>query len=157
MYILMPTNYSGDVLCEMRFYVPNNELDNMEEKKDEDKDKNKKKKKNDMNDGEEGNDSEEDEDEEGPEITPAKVLNDKIVKAANIGEFAGEVIASLAELPMIIPRGKYSLDLYSTFVKLHGRTHDYKVLYKDINKGFLLPKPDGVHMVYVLHLKTPLR
>lgn len=58
---------------------------------------------------------------------------------------------------MIIPRGKYSFDLYSTFAKLHGRTNDYKILYKDINKGFLLPKPDGIHMCYVLNLKTPLR
>ena len=58
---------------------------------------------------------------------------------------------------MIIPRGKYSFDLYKTFAKLHGRTNDYKILYKDINKGFLLPKPDGIHMAYVLHLKVPLR
>ena len=79
------------------------------------------------------------------------------MKAAGIGEFAGEVIASLKELPMIIPRGKYSFDLYADFAKLHGRTNDYKILYKDINKGFLLPKPDGVHMAYVLHLKVPLR
>jgi structure-specific recognition protein 1 len=106
-------------------------------------------------DDEEEEDEEDDDDEE--EITPAKVLNDKIVKAAGIGEFAGEVIATLPELPMIIPRGKYTLDLFATFAKMHGRTHDYKILYKDINKGFLLPKPDGVHMAYVLHLKTPLR
>jgi len=74
-----------------------------------------------------------------------------------IGEFAGEVIAQLSELNLLIPRGKYSLDLYTTFLKLHGRTHDYKIMYKDINKGFLLPKPDGVYMAYVIHLKSPLR
>ena len=135
----------------MRFYVPNNELENI---KEEEKKKDKKKKEKDE-EKEEGEESEDEEDE--VEITPAKVLNDKIVKAAGLGEFAGEMIASLADLPMIIPRGKYSLDLYATFAKLHGRTHDYKILYKDINKGFLLPKPDGIHMAYVLHLKNPLR
>jgi structure-specific recognition protein 1 len=90
-------------------------------------------------------------------ITPAKLLNDKIIKLAGIGEFAGEVIASLSDLFMIIPRGKYTLDLYSTFAKLHGKTHDYKLNYKDINKAFLLPKPDEIHMTYVIQLKTPLR
>lgn len=30
-------------------------------------------------------------------------------------------------------------------------------MYKDINKAFLLPKPDGVHMIYVISLKSPLR
>jgi structure-specific recognition protein 1 len=142
----------------MRFYVPSSELDSVEDKKKkEDSKKPKKSQEESKAQSKEDGEDSEDDDEEDQEITPAKVLNDKIVKAAGIGEFAGEVIASLVELPMIIPRGKYTLDLYSTFAKLHGRTHDYKILYKDINKGFLLPKPDGVHMAYVLHLRTPLR
>ena len=85
------------------------------------------------------------------------MFNEKIIKAAGIGKFAGEVIASLQKLNMVIPRGKYSFHLYSTFAKLHGKSNDYKIQYKDISKGFLLPKPDGKHMFYVLHLKTPLR
>jgi len=66
------------------------------------------------------------------------------------------MITTLPELPMIIPRGKYSFDFYSTFVKLHGRTNDFKILYKDIIKCYLLPKPDGIHMAYLLQLKKPL-
>lgn len=115
----------------MRFYVPTSELDNLEEP---DKKEEKKKEKKEKKDKPETSDVDEEDEESDnePEITPAKVLNDKIVKAAGLGEFAGDVIASLPDLPMIIPRGKYSLDFYSTFLKLHGRTHDYKILYKDI-------------------------
>lgn len=40
---------------------------------------------------------------------------------------------------------------------MHGKTNDYKIMYKDINKIFMLQKPDGVHMVYLLHLDQPLR
>lgn len=58
---------------------------------------------------------------------------------------------------MLIPRGKITLDFYSSFAKLHGKTHDYKINYKDIRKIFLLAKPDGVHMVYLIHLDEPLR
>lgn len=58
---------------------------------------------------------------------------------------------------MLIPRGNYSLDFYSNFAKLHGKTHDYKIMFKDINKIFLLMKPDGVHMVCLLQLDQPLR
>jgi structure-specific recognition protein 1 len=47
--------------------------------------------------------------------------------------------------------------MYDNFLKLHGRTHDYKIMYKDISKAFLLPKTDGVHMAYVIQLTTPLR
>jgi structure-specific recognition protein 1 len=120
------------MLTEMRFWVPNQE----EEAKSEE------------GDGEgEGED----------QTTAAKLLSEKIVKAAGLGEFAGEMIASLANLPMIIPRGKYSFDLYTDFAKLHGSTNDYKILYKDISKCFLLPKPDGNYMAYLIQLKTPLR
>ena len=143
----------------MRFYVPNSELDSLEEeKKKEETGKEEEEKKEKKEDG--AADDEEDDDEEEEEeisITPAQIFNEKIIKAAGIGEFAGEMIASLSELPMLIPRGKYSFQLYSSFAKLHGRTNDYKIQYKDITKGFLLPKPDGIHMAYVLHLKVPLR
>ena len=67
------------------------------------------------------------------------------------------MIATFPQLSMVIPRGKYSFDLYSTFMKLHGSTNDYKIMYKDIQKCFLLPKPDGIHMTYILSLKAPLR
>ena len=117
----------------MRFYVPNNELESIEKENQEKKEEKKKEKRaaKGSQAGSEVEDEEEESDNE-PEITPAKVLNDKIVKAAGLGEFAGDVIASLPDLPMIIPRGKYALDFYSTFLKLHGRTHDYKILYKDV-------------------------
>ena len=90
-------------------------------------------------------------------MTPAILLSEKIIKAAGIGTMAGEVIARIPDIPMVIPRGKYSFNLYSTFLKLHGKTNDYKIFYRDIHRGFLLPKPDGIHMAYVIHLKSPLR
>jgi len=90
-------------------------------------------------------------------MTPAQIFSNKIIKAANIGANSGEAIATLSDLPMLIPRGKYSLDLYHDFAKLHGKTHDYKLPYSDFLKAFLLPKPDGVHMAYVIHLRSPLR
>lgn len=131
----------------MRFYVPNTELELMQEKKGDKKKSNEEVK---------GNDEDE-ESEEEEQMTAAKILNEKIVKAAGLGEFAGEMIASLPNLPMVIPRGKYSFDMYADFAKLHGSTNDYKILYKDISKCFLLPKPDGIHMAYILQLRVPLR
>jgi len=62
------------------------------------------------------------------------------------------MVTSVQDLPMLVPRGKYSFDFYSKFAKLHGKTHDYKIMYKDINRIFLLEKPDGVHMCYLLQL-----
>ncbi len=58
---------------------------------------------------------------------------------------------------MLIPRGKYSLDMYEKFLKIHGKTHDYKIKYSQINRAFVLPKPDGVHYAYVLALNSAVR
>lgn len=155
----IPYSDKGDILTEMRFYVPNSEQaeDGAAASGKKEEEKKKPQGKGGKKGG--GASSQEDngeEDEEEEQITPAKILNEKIIKAANL-EFASEMIATLPELPMIIPRGKYSFDLYSDSVKLHGRTNDYKILYKDIVKCFLLPKPDGIHMTYLLQLQAPLR
>jgi len=145
----------------MRFYVPNNELEMIEEQRGMEEEKKgseeiKKAPKKKGSDAEESEDGEDGEDE-GEQMTAAKLLHEKIIKAAGIGEFAGEMIATVPEVTMIIPRGKYSFDFYSTFAKLHGKTNDYKIMYKDIQKCFLLPKPGGIHMAYILSLNVPLR
>jgi structure-specific recognition protein 1 len=70
------------------------------------------------------------------------VFNDQILKFAGLGDSAGEIIASFHDLPLMVPRGKYTLDLLKSFAKFHGRTHDYKIMYKDIVKVFQLPRVD---------------
>ena len=70
----------------MRFYVPNNELEMLQE--EEEKKKPAKKRS-----GSQSAEEEEEEDE-GDQRTAAKLLNEKIIKAAGIGEFAGEMIAT---------------------------------------------------------------
>ena len=70
------------------------------------------------------------------QITPAKIFNDQILKYANLGDSAGDIIASFHDLPLMVPRGKYTLNMFSNYAKYHGRTHDYKIMYKDIVKMF---------------------
>jgi Nucleosome-binding factor SPN, POB3 subunit len=40
---------------------------------------------------------------------------------------------------------------------MHGPTFNHIIQYKNISKAFLLPKPDDMHMVFVLGLDKPLR
>ena len=117
----------GDVLCEMRFFLPNSLP---EEEKVEKPEK-------------------EGEEEEEEDRTAAGKLHTELFGKAAIGHYVGESIATLPELPMIVPRGKCSLDMYKTFLKFHGRTHDYKILYRNINRAFLLPLQDGVIYIYI--------
>jgi hypothetical protein len=73
----------------MRFYVPNMEEIPEKSNKDENMDG-------------EGENSED-------EVTPAKIFNDQILKRAGLGESAGEFIAQFEDLPLMVPRGKYTL------------------------------------------------
>lgn len=70
------------------------------------------------------------------EITPAKVFNEQILQKAGLGDAPGDVIASFPNIPLLVPRGKYSLDLYGNYVKFHGRTHNYKIMYENIVQLF---------------------
>ena len=72
-------------------------------------------------------------------------------------DVAGESILKLVDLPMMVPRGKYSLDFFKDSVKLHGKTNNYKILYKDINRCFILPLPEESFKYYVLALNEPIR
>jgi structure-specific recognition protein 1 len=123
-----------DMLCEMRFHVPNNELELYDEERIQAKEAKRKanNKKPSNEESKEDNKAQSDDDDSDEEMTAAKLFNNKVVSAAGIGQFAGEIICSIQDLPMIIPRGKISLDFYAGFAKLHGKTHDYKINYKDI-------------------------
>jgi structure-specific recognition protein 1 len=140
----------NDTLCEMRFYIPSkaDNKDDDEEKEDKEVDEEKEDKGSDM------------EEEDKPETlvkAGAEILNELIISKANLKQKAGDIIVSFNDLPFIVPRGKYSCDLSLNSLRLHGPTFNHIIQYKNITKAFLLPKPDDVHVLFVLNLEKPVR
>jgi structure-specific recognition protein 1 len=64
---------------------------------------------------------------------------------------------SFKELPFLTPRGRYDVDMFPTFLRLRGKSYDYKINYSSITKLFMLPKPDDLHVIFVVGLDPPLR
>ncbi len=95
--------------------------------------------------------------EEEQLVEQAKKLNQLIIRKANIRNVSGDSLVSISEVPMQVPRGRYTVDIYENFIKFHGSTFNYKIESKHIDRAFLLPKPDDVHMVFVLSLKQSVR
>lgn len=87
----------------------------------------------------------------------AEKAADKITTAAGIKDSAGEKLAEIIDIPMVVPRGKYTFQVFGDYFKLHGKTHDYKLAFKDVNRAFLLHKNDNIHTSYVLALNSPVR
>ncbi|KDR83147.1 hypothetical protein GALMADRAFT_1349439 [Galerina marginata CBS 339.88] len=126
---------TGDELTEIRFFVPGTITklkgsDNGSQKSDN-----------------------EDDDEE---ISAAQVFHDTIKEKAEIGQGTGDLILSFDEVLVLTPRGRYDMDMFPDFLRLRGKTYDYKVLYQSIAKLFLLPKDDQ-QVLFILGLSTPIR
>lgn len=149
---------AGDELVEIKFYLPNpqpvKEEIKKESKGEEDAVKT------------EGNGEDEDvemddaEDEDKPEevvVTAAETFVDNLKSRASLTEQAGPVIVSLAEVLLLTPRGRYDLDFSQDSLRLRGKTYDYKLLYKSIQRIFSLPKMDGINQLVILQVDPPLR
>ena len=92
-----------------------------------------------------------------PEADSCDALTKEISERSDFRGSSADALVTLYDLPMIVPRGKYSLDMFQSFMRLHGKTHNYKIMYKNVTKAFLLPKPDGVHIAMVIGLEAPIR
>ncbi len=89
--------------------------------------------------------------QEEKESTADKIYK-QIVERAKIGEFAGDSIATLLDVYLAVPRGKYTIDFYQKSIRFHGMTFNYNVEYRNITKGFILPMTNEAQVSIVLQL-----
>lgn len=121
-----------DQLVEMRFYIPG--VTTRKETEGDDA----------------GSDAEK-------EKNAAALFYETLMDKAEIGETAGESIATFLEVLHLTPRGRFDIDMYETSFRLRGKTYDYKIQYEHIKKFMVLPKPDDMHCMLCIGLDPPLR
>lgn len=122
-----------DQMVEMRFYVPGTTT-----KKEAD-----------------GEGAASDADEE--EIQAATLFYETLMDKADIGDTAGDTIATFQDVLHLTPRGRFDIDMYESSFRLRGKTYDYKVQYDAVKKFMVLPKPDDTHYLLTIGLDPPLR
>jgi len=88
--------------------------------------------------------------------TPAESFVEQVKQSGDL-EVAGASLVTLEDLQVQVPRGRYDVELCDKFMKLHGKTYDYKVLYTNVQALYLLPKQDGHNMALSVSLEHPLR
>ncbi|KAG7531317.1 hypothetical protein FFLO_04438 [Filobasidium floriforme] len=96
-------------------------------------------------------------DSDGNEISAAELFHKTIMDQAELGEQAGDAIASFVDVSVVTPRGRYEIEMHEEHLRLHGKTYDYKVLYKHIHRQFLLPRADQMYQQLIVGLDPPLR
>ncbi|KAJ1975741.1 FACT complex subunit [Dimargaris xerosporica] len=153
-----------DEVVEMRFYIPGTmtatkaaKLDKHGTEGDLPADENGDKANQSRSDHE-GDDADAD-GEAGEEETQnaAAVFYEMVKNKADLGQVTGDSIALFQEVLCLTPRGRYDIDMFPTFLRLRGKTYDYKINYESVIKLFLLSKPDDLHMVFVIGLDPPIR
>ncbi|CAM9449418.1 unnamed protein product [Discosporangium mesarthrocarpum] len=97
-----------------------------------------------------------DDDEE--EASPAEILQREVMERANIHDVKGKVLVEFdqSQGTFDTPRGRYSIEMYSHFMRMHSSRYDYKIQYNDISKLFLLEKPDERFVAFVISLDKPI-
>ncbi|KAI0127711.1 FACT complex subunit pob-3 [Xylariales sp. AK1849] len=122
-----------DQLVEMRFYIPG--VTTRKETEGEDA----------------GSDAEQE------EKNAATLFYETLIDKAEIGETAGDAIATFLEVLHLTPRGRFDIDMYESSFRLRGKTYDYKIQYDHVKKFMVLPKPDDLHCMLCIGLDPPLR
>ena len=71
----------------------------------------------------------------------------------------GSIIAEFTKEQgnLVTPRGKYAIQMTSSYFHLQGAQYAYKIKYDDISSLFLLQKPDAGRMAFVIALEKPIR
>lgn len=61
----------------------------------------------------------EDDDEDGEELSAAQVFHDMVKDKAEIGQTSGDMILSFEEVLVLTPRGRYDMDMFPDYLRLH--------------------------------------
>ena len=99
-------------------------------------------------------------DEDGQEVSPVELLRDRIQSKASKTATHGEVISSFPNINMQFPRGRFDTFFHADSLRLSGKSYDLRVAYNNINRCFMLPKPDNESQTFrffAIQLKRPLR
>lgn len=84
-------------------------------------------------------------------------LKEKLVKKSGVAETKMESIALLNDVPLLVPRGRYEIDIGRRALKFHGKSYDYTILYTNINRMFLVPRPNSPHVNFIVSLDNAMR
>eukprot|EP00835_Amoeboradix_gromovi_P001785 NODE_89_length_21810_cov_0.170098.p6 type:complete len:343 gc:universal NODE_89_length_21810_cov_0.170098:1913-2941(+) len=90
------------------------------------------------------------------EQTAAEYLHNSVKMKADLQAVSGKTVMSFNELPFLTPRGRYEMDIYEDFIRLRGKTYDFKIDFRSIIKIFSLQKPDDNNHLVVIALDPPV-
>ncbi|CAN0195003.1 unnamed protein product, partial [Phaeothamnion confervicola] len=70
------------------------------------------------------------------EPSAAEQFQEQVMERANIRDVKGAVLVEFDrdQGTFLTPRGRYTIEMYGGFMRMHGSKYDYKIQYDDINR-----------------------
>jgi len=96
-------------------------------------------------------------------------LRAEIISAAGIHGSMGEAAAEFPDRvgAFLAPRGRYAVEVYPSFLRLVGKSNEFKIAHAKISRMFYLPRPGNLkdddgqpvpdHYYFVISLQDPIR
>ena len=91
------------------------------------------------------------------ELMLEDLLDEITSNVPDLQQAGSKILATVPDVTLVNPRGQVSLEFGEKMLTFKGRTSDFKVKYSSINRQFILPKPDGIHVAFVLGLEVPVK
>ncbi|XP_019442642.1 PREDICTED: FACT complex subunit SSRP1-like [Lupinus angustifolius] len=88
---------------------------------------------------------------------PAQVFRDQIMSRADVGAGGEDAVVTFEGIAILTPRGRYSVELHLSFLRLQGQANDFKIQYSSVVRLFLLPKSNQPHTFVIISLDPPIR
>ncbi|KAG0468132.1 hypothetical protein HPP92_017460, partial [Vanilla planifolia] len=89
--------------------------------------------------------------------SPAQIFLDKISSMADVGSSSEDAVVTFDGIAVLTPRGRYSIELHLSFMRLQGQANDFKIQYSSVVRLFRLPKSNQPHTFVVVTLDPPIR
>eukprot|EP00879_Flechtneria_rotunda_P026994 GHRR01028848.1.p1 GENE.GHRR01028848.1~~GHRR01028848.1.p1 ORF type:complete len:661 (+),score=230.98 GHRR01028848.1:215-2197(+) len=90
--------------------------------------------------------------------TAAKALVDSLLQHTDAGvATSADAVATFDDVAVLAPRGRFTVEMHPSFLKLVGQTQDFKIRYTSIGRLFILPKSATPHTLVVIGLDPPIR
>ncbi|KAI5392937.1 FACT complex subunit ssrp1, variant 2 [Lathyrus oleraceus] len=87
----------------------------------------------------------------------AQVFRDRIMSMADVGAGGEDAVVTFDGIAILTPRGRYSVELHLSFLRLQGQANDFKIQYSSVVRLFLLPKSNQPHTFVIISLDPPIR
>ncbi|TRY50600.1 PH1/SSRP1-like domain containing protein [Cryptosporidium tyzzeri] len=95
---------------------------------------------------------------DGNSLSSAEKLRSDLLKLTGIGSSGSmDKVCRWNDIHLLVPRGRYEIEVLVNCLKLHGKSFDYTILFQSISRLFLLPRPGTSLVNLVIALETPMR